>query len=398
MPKKQCWVLTDHSRRNWTQDFRCGPETTGKKGKHAWSIIKKTLHGGLSEGVEIIEVDNGAFLFTLLPTRGMGIWRGVYNGVPVGWESPVRGPVHPGFVDPQDRGGLGWLQGFDELIVRCGLASNGAPCEDTVLNNGAPAKLALTLHGRIALQPACQVTVEVMPGPVPELSVIGVVEESSLFYPQLRLTTRISTKAGSNAFTLEDRVENLSAVEAEMELLYHCNFGKPFLEDRARFRMPAEFVLPRDAAAAKGVSVLDAFKGPTPGFAEECFFWKPRGDRRGDTLALLRNAAGSKGVGVRFNLRTLPAFTLWKNTAAVSDGYVTGLEPATNYPNPKPFERQNGRVVKLPPFGSYQTRLTLEVYDTRKAVQTAEREVEKLQKGMSLVRHGAPVPGYAPGA
>ena len=47
--------------------------------------------------------------------------------VEVGWQSPVDGPVHPQFVPLADPSGLGFLDGFDELIVRCGLESNGAP-------------------------------------------------------------------------------------------------------------------------------------------------------------------------------------------------------------------------------------------------------------------------------
>ena len=53
-------------------------------------------------------------------------------------------------------------------------------------------------------------------------------------------------------------------------------------------------------------------------------------------------------IALRFNRQELPCFTVWKNTAALEDGYVTGLEPATNFPNFKTFERQQGRVVRSP--------------------------------------------------
>jgi hypothetical protein len=45
------------------------------------------------------------------------------------------------------------------------------------------------------------------------------------------------------------------------------------------------------------------------------------------------------GLILRWNRRELPCFTLWRNSAAVEDGYVTGLEPGTNFPNFKGFER-----------------------------------------------------------
>jgi hypothetical protein len=44
-----------------------------------FSIIKKTLRGGLSAGVEVLQVNNGKLQFDLLLTRGMALtcsWAG----------------------------------------------------------------------------------------------------------------------------------------------------------------------------------------------------------------------------------------------------------------------------------------------------------------------------------
>ena len=75
----------------------------------------------------MIEVDNGRFRFVVIPTRGMGIWRASCGNMQLGWKSPAKGPVHPAMVPLWRGDGLGWLMGFDELLVRCGLESNGAP-------------------------------------------------------------------------------------------------------------------------------------------------------------------------------------------------------------------------------------------------------------------------------
>jgi hypothetical protein len=225
-----------------------------------------------------------------------------------------------------------------------------------------------------------------------------VVEETALFYPKFRLTTRISTEINSNAFSIEDTVTNLSAMPSEMQLLYHCNFGMPLLDKGSAISVPAELVCPRDPTAAKGMAGLDTYKGPTAGFVEEAFFWKPLADGKGDTLALLRNATGDKGVGVRFNTRELPAFTLWKNTGAIEDGYVTGLEPGTSYPNARPFERQRGRLMKMAAGASHRAKLVLEIYDDRKTVAAAEKEITALQGKRQMTRCVDPHPDYAPKA
>ena len=91
-------------------------------GSNHWSVRWKTLHGGVSEGVQVIELDNGRLSLSVLPTRGMGIWKGRLGDLPLEWKSPVERPVHPSFVNLQDRGGLGWLHGFNELLCRCGMA------------------------------------------------------------------------------------------------------------------------------------------------------------------------------------------------------------------------------------------------------------------------------------
>lgn len=393
----QTWVLTDVERGLWTEaleiDRRVAPELP-----EGVFIRKRTLRGGLGDGVDAVEVHNGAFAFTILPTRGMGLWRGSYHGHAVGWQAPVRGPVHPKFVQTCDRGGLGWLAGFDECIVRCGLESNGAPCDDVLPGNtGAPTRIRLNLHGRIANLPAHRVEIQVVPGTPPELVVTGVVDETMLFFPKLRLTTRISTRPGANAVTIADCITNLGATPQEMELLYHCNFGPPFLEPGATLVLAAAQTAPRDAEATRGLPQWPAYAAPTAGRIEQCFWHEPLGDAAGQSVAMLRNAAGTLGAALRFNVRELPCFTQWKNEGALADGYVTGLEPGTNYPNPRPFERSQGRVVTLAPGAEHTATVTLEIHDTAAGVKGVEGEIAAIQGGRPHVVHDAPRGEWSPG-
>ena len=45
-----------------------------------WSVKKHRLRGGRRDGVDLIVVDNGALRFSIVPTRGMGLWKGWYDG------------------------------------------------------------------------------------------------------------------------------------------------------------------------------------------------------------------------------------------------------------------------------------------------------------------------------
>src|SRR5207248_10727432 len=182
-------------------------------------------------GVDLIEVHNGNLSYSILPTRGMGLWRGEYRGNFLGWRAPVHGPVHPQFVSLTAHGGLGWLAGCDELMCRCGMASNGPPGEDVVTDkSGRTWRTPLTLHGRIAIRPAYHVEVRVSLDQPYEVTVIGQVQESFLFGPHVHLTASYTTVPGSSRLVVHDVVENRSSQPAEMEMLYHCNVGAPFLE------------------------------------------------------------------------------------------------------------------------------------------------------------------------
>jgi len=114
----------------------------------------------------------------------------------------------------------------------------------------------------------------------------------------------------------------------------------------------------------------------------------------GQTRTLLRNAHGSRGVSLLHRVDQLPCYTLWKNTAASVDGNVTGLEPGTNFPNPRSFEGQHGRVVKLAAGASATLELQLDVHASAEEVAAAERSIAQLQGTIQPTVHGAPLPTW----
>jgi len=394
MTESKTWVLTDTEANIWREEFELRPADLGLNGN--WSIRKQALRGGPSDGVDIIEIDNGALSFSIIPSRGMGIWKGQYRGLDIGWNSPVRGPVNPGFVDLQDRGGLGWLSGFDEAIVRCGLDSTGAPGPDIVPNNmGIPTEVDLTLHGKIANLPAWRVEISVLPGDPDRLTIVGRVQEAGLFCPQYELVTKVSTFSNSNGLLIQDEVINLKGIPAEMELLYHCNFGEPFLQEGSRLVVPAIEVAPRDERAVEGLDSYETYLGPTNGYIEQVYWYDLLADEDGATLAMLHNADADRALLLRFNKKELPAFTQWKNTASLADGYVTGLEPATDYPNGKAFERSKGRLINLLPGETHSVSLQLEVLTSGQDVINTQNEIDTLQQQQVRIVHPEPIDKYS---
>ncbi len=392
MCKEMKWVLTDLSKRVYVEECSIGPSSVeGCSGKGSWSVVKSRLKGGISDGVDIVEINNGRFSFTIVPTRGMELWRGFCDGCRVGWDSPSRYPVNPMFIDFMEKGGLGWLKGFNGCMVRCGLNSNGGPGTDVVVDaEGNRSESQVTLHGTIDNMPASYVEVRVVPGETDEIIVTGIVEDARIFSSQYRLVSTFSTFAGSNRVSVHDEIVNIGDSPAELMLLYHCNFGAPFLEDGSRIVCPAREVAPKDAFAASGAGEWDVYGAPQPGYSEQCFFMEMNGAEDGSSLSMLRNKAGDKGVVVRFNVKQLPCFCQWKRPGGLGEGYVTGMEPALNFPNFKTFERDNGRVGILAPGANFRTDLALEVHVGAENVAAVEREVGAIMGGRGVKLHNTP--------
>ncbi len=350
-------------------------------------VSKRHLHGGLSEGVEVVDIDNGCLCLSVLPTRGMGIWRGRCGDVELKWNSPVPGPVHPAFVPIMDPGGTGWLEGFDEWLVRCGLESNGAPDFD---DNGI---LRYPLHGRIANLPVQYL--DLMTNcETGEITLSGRVVESKLFSKCLELHSSLTTYAGSSSFFIRDTVTNLSAEPGEFELLYHINTGRPFAGPGSRVAIPFERMAPRTESAAGELSRWDRLDPETPGSAEVVYFFEPAVKKDGTCRALLVNAQGNRALSVSFSRASFPYFCFWKSRLSNSDGYVCGLEPAVNFPNPRSFEKAQGRVVALKPGESRSFELSFDILHDAESVQQAEAEIHGVEAARII--EPAPRPEWTP--
>jgi galactose mutarotase-like enzyme len=382
------WTILDHPRHEFRGDLAIGPGDIDASIATHFRIAKRTLRGGLSDRVDVIEVDNGRVTFTVLPTRGMGIGRLSLNAAgDIGWHSPIRGPVHPQFVNLADPSGLGWLDGFDEFLCRCGLESNGAPHFDDKGHVKYP------LHGKIANRPAHRVEIgyDTSAG---EIIITGEASETRFLVQNLRLTTTIRTKPGELALRIRDEVTNDASTSATAQLLYHINFGGTLLDAGSKVVAPVKTLVPRNDHAAKSIERWDHYAAAEPGFAEQVYLFELLADANGRTRSLLRNAHGTLGASVLFDTKQLPCFTLWKNTGALSDGYVTGLEPGTNYPNPRSFEEKHGRVIRLKPGETRAFDVAIELHPDQPSVRAAEAEVQKLQASAKSTIHPAPQPTW----
>ncbi len=377
MAENNSVILTDTSRDIYEETYFLSASHLGRYPEEKWKVHKKRLKGGKQDGVDIIELDNGIFSFTIIPTRGMNILSASYREISIGWKSPVKEIVHPSFINPDGRGGLGWLEGFNEWLARCGLESFGAPGPDTITDNqGNKKDILLTLHGRISNIPASRFGINVSQRKPSSITVWGEVYEASMFGPNLKLTTSIATYANSNTITVTDTVQNLASTPQEFELLYHTNFGPPLLEEGSRFIAPVKKIIPVNERAKEGLKRYHVYNKPAAGFIEQCYLFEMKSSKKGLTTVLLTNRNKDIASSITYSIKELPCFTLWKSTGALSDGYVTGLEPGTNYPLPRKVEREEGRLLKLRPGQKKTFNLNFSMHAGKKEVRALSQKVE----------------------
>ena len=326
---------------------------------------------GKSAGVEVCVIDTGTAQVVVLPSRGMAVWQIRTGDIDFGWRSPVDGPVNPNLVPIHDPDGLGWLEGFDELVVRCGLESNGAPEKDDA------GFLRYPLHGRIGNLPATSLSVEVNVA-TGQLALVGDCIESKLFFKRLRLRSRIAVTAQSAQVHLLDEVTNELSSPATAQMLYHINIGAPILGEGANLLAPVARLAPKNELSAGEIDQWNQMPGPQSGYAERVYFAQLAADDHGKTAAMLRSADQTTGLGVEYDTSTLPFFILWKNTAAEADGYVVGLEPSTNFPNARSAETAQNRVVRLQPAQSVRFQVTLHPLVNKSEVADFQSRIDGL--------------------
>jgi len=137
---------------------------------------------------------------SILATRGLEITGAWFAGVPLHWKGETS-DVYPDNA---------WLAGFTQsLVTTCGLNNVGSPSE------GYP------LHGDIALIPATEVTVR----QDDDKTVVG----GTITDGSFDLVRTITVEPRSGSLLIEDVVTNHGTERLQAPLLYHVNWGKPFL-------------------------------------------------------------------------------------------------------------------------------------------------------------------------
>jgi len=368
------YLITDSATSISNRDFHLTHDGIGIDSPVPFSVSHKTLSGGKQQGSELITLQVGEMRVRVVPTRGMAVLDVQVGDTRFGWDSPVKEVVNPAFINQEAFGGLGWLEGFNEMVVRCGYQWAGHPGID----NGE----LLTLHGRIQNTPASRVVLSIEDRPPYTIRLSGRVDEKCFKRCDFEVWMHLSLVPGEQRITLRDELINRGDYAREYQVIYHNNFGAPVLEAGARLHLPVRQISPFNDYARQGLADWDRVDPPRRDFDETVFNVYPLADHSGDTLALLHNAAADLGVAVGYNTAQLPVLTLWKNTDTPQQGYVMGIEPGTGFAYNRRLQRDLGLVPSIGPGESRHFDLSFEFLNDAAQVADAVARIEGLQDGI----------------
>jgi hypothetical protein len=312
------------------------------------------LCGGRADGLEAVDVDNGAGMRLLvLPGHGMDIGRLSFNGMNVSFLSK-GGFAHSAHYNAAGMAGLETFAGG--FLTTCGLRNSGLPneCENE----------SFGMHGRIGQTAATDVSINRnLFAERPVITLTGIVREGWLFSSSLELHRTISIYYDEPAIYLNDIIYNLTPRSEGILLLYHFNLGYPLLDENARFITSHHYEKPVDKNAEAGQDKRYEFSKPIDGEPEQCFYYKQAAAEDGRAFAACINEKKGMGVAVFSDPAQLPLLCNWKSCA--SGDYVMGIEPCTCYGDGREAHRLRGQLDSIPAYGEKHVSLRVEVLNAQ---------------------------------
>ncbi len=325
-----------------------------------------TVTEGRANSMRAIQVKNGPMQYMLSPDKCMDIVSLEYNGMNMSFTSK------PGLNgrNPYDtHGGEALRSIMGGLFFTCGFENICAPCE----SDGKE----YPMHGRMRTTPAEHVSSDAFwkDGEY-LLTVSGEMREAELFGENMILRRTVESAYGSARIDITDKVSNQSAREETMMLMYHCNFGYPFLEEDVRLILPTRKVTPREEWSGLHRDRWNVMDAPSDNAREYVFLHELASGEDGETFAAIVNDKLGIGVRISFNRKNLPYFMEWKSTA--SGDYVIGLEPSNSSVYGRKYHESQNTLPTLPPYGEETIKWSFTILRDAKEIIETENECAAL--------------------
>jgi len=291
------------------------------------------LADGRGKGHRLVEVKTAAGLrLTLSESRCLDIVEAEYKGINLGFlskngiaDSPLYSPETTSFTKY-------WQGGF---LATCGLRNVGGDCE--IAGEYFP------IHGHIGQTTADEVNITTTEDTI---TISGKIRETALFGHCFEMFRTITVPTDGAKITVKDSVRNLTPEEHPVFLMYHINFGFPFLSEHLQLNFPPGEVRGRTDEAQQRIDSHTTITPPIDGEPEYVYFHTPT--TTNPTVTLTNPSLGITAE-VSYNKTNLPVLAQWK--CMRSGDYALGIEPTTGFVRGRKEELANGYDKIIPPFG-----------------------------------------------
>lgn len=308
---------------------------------------------GRAKEMHAFEVKSGNLRFTALADKCLDIAELSYRGLNIGFLSK------PGLIGPSDTwGSEGQRSIMGGFLFTAGLDNICAPCVDD--------DKEYPVHGHMRTTPGEHLCSDAFwENGAYHLRLSGEMREAELFGENITLRRSIETVYGSNSILLTDTITNEGFSSQPAMLLYHFNFGYPFLNEDTRLCLPAKSSTPRDDAAADGLLHWHTMGPPKTNAPEQVFIHEMEADANGEVSAAIYSPKQGLRVKLHYDKKQLPYFMQWKSAA--SGDYVMGLEPANAIVYGRLYQKEHGGLPMLEPHErkSISIRITIVEDDLR---------------------------------
>ena len=325
-----------------------------------------TAQEGRANGTRLVEVKNGDMRFVAIADKALDVAELEYKGMTLSFTAKpgLNGRNH---FDTNGEEAIRSIMGG--LFFTCGLQNICGPVE--VNGNDHP------MHGRIRTTPAEHLCSDAYwDGDDYILEVKGEMREGHLFGTNLVLRRTIRSVYGSGKIEIIDEVENQTAEEADLMLMYHCNFGFPFLRPGTRLVLPTKSVKGREQWSQDHLDQWETIGAPIDGETEYVYIHELAADENNHSFAAIVNDQLGFGVRLDFDRNVQPYFMEWMSMK--TGDYVIGLEPSNSIVYGRKYHEAEGTMHKIAPFAKETYHLSFTILQDNAAIAATEQDKRDL--------------------
>ena len=303
------------------------------------SIEEVELKDGKAKGLKVFHVrSTNGLAFDLLPGKCMDIAALSYKGVNIslltrnGVCSPENIFPANGEFERYFGGGMLWTGG----LKNCG---PNYIDENSQFHH---------YHGRIGTLPTEQSWKRsYFEGDEYILSSGAVLRDTTIEGYNLELVRKIETSMSKAEIVVTDTIENLDYNDTDYLLLYHFNFGFPFVDEDLKLIFPEAKapVIAGNEATKNLLQDWDKITAPIDNETENLIFHTLKPDVDKVITVKLENPKLGIGAYIQYDSEYLPYLVEWK--CMRSGEYALGIEPSNNLIGGMRAEREAGRSRKI---------------------------------------------------